>query len=180
MTCQHAFVLRFSLPLLFIALLAGCANSLPTASPMPTPSPSEASGATLSASGKGAIECMTPHGCLASFIVESDSWVPAPDYEPSLDTPHFDVTWDGGWTLSGPVIGAPETLAPGRYRLALAVSEVSDLPSIGPDGRTGLSLMWSEVRCTRDIAVEAETRRVIVVAHFTDPCRIDVVLDPPG
>ena len=176
MTCQHASVLRFPLALLFIALSAGCATPLPTPPPTPTPSPPEASGATLSVSGKGAISCMTPHGCLASFIVESDSWVPTPDYEPRLDTPHFEVTWDGGWTLSGPVIGAPEVLVPGRYRLALAVSEVSDTPSSGPE--PGLSLMWSEVRCTRDIVVAANTRRVTVEADFTHPCRIDVTLDP--
>ena len=176
MTCHDGFVRQHSVVLLAIGLLAACATPVPNPlSPVPTTEPT---GAILTVSGAGTISCMNPHGCLASFIIESASWSPAPDYEPRLDTPHFDVTWDGDWTLSGPVIGAPEALVPGRYRLALAVSEVSDTPSMGPE--PGLSLMWSEVRCTRDIAVEADTQRVIVEAHFTDPCRIEVVLDPPG
>lgn len=122
---------------------------------------------------------MIPHGCLPSFLVQPANWDPAPDWEPLPDDPHFDVMFDGGMRfVSGEVIGAPQTLAPGRYRLAIALSEVSDLSSMAPDGRTVFPFMWTEVRCTRDIAVEEETNHVNVEAFFGDPCRIDVSQGP--
>jgi len=122
---------------------------------------------------------MVPHGCLPSFLVQPAGWDPAPDWEPLPDDPYFDVTFDGGKRfVSGKAIGAPDTLVPGRYRLAIAVSEVSDVSSMAPDGTIAFPFMWTEVRCTRDLAVEQHTERIEVEAFFGDPCRIDVNLDP--
>ena len=74
--------------------------------------------------------------------------------------------------VSGPAIGGPTSLAPGRYRLAGVGSIVSDVAS---PGFSQMPILGTTVRCDRDLLVLPETTGIAIHVTFGEgSCTIDV------
>jgi hypothetical protein len=171
---------RRSLALAPLLLLVGCAApaippTLP-ASPPPTaeasPSPSRA---TLTITASGRIPDESPYGCLASFLI--DPWPGAEDRIASWDDARFAVDLQGagpGCPVSGPAIGGPSGLVPGRYRLRGVGSIVSDVAS---PGFSEMPILGTTVSCEQDLLVLPETTGIVIHITFRDgPCTIDMTI----
>ncbi len=142
-----------------VLLLAGCSVPVLPSSPSPSPSTQEAprvaSGALLSIAASGAIPGSSPYGCLASLLIDPAS--AAPDRIASWDDARFEIDRPGTGAqcvVSGPAIGGPSSLAPGRYRLRGVGSIVSDLPS---PGFSDMPILGTTVSCEEDLQVLPET-----------------------
>jgi len=152
------------------------ASVLISQSPDPSPSPPNA---TLVVHGRGTIACMTPHGCLASFVLGPADWTPPEDWEPSLDDLSFSVTDDpkriGTRLVNGPVDGVPPTIDVGPHTIVAAVSEVSDLASLSPDnGSLVFGYLWTQT-CQAGVDVRVITQTVTLDVVFEgSQCRITV------
>jgi hypothetical protein len=157
----------------------------PSASPTGTPWSPPAGGATLSVKGLGTLDCRVPHACVAFFLIKPADWDGhwrAMESDPSFSMEH---TYQSGTTpfttvsrVSGVAQRAPTSLAPGRYRLAGARADTSDVP---PGGSGYEPFFNDDVMCRADLTVEPSTRRVDVTVAFdhTD-CEIAISLDSPA
>jgi hypothetical protein len=168
---------RWVLTLASLVLLTCCAvPALPsaTASPRPlAPASSMPSGALLSVTASGSIPGDSPYGCLASLLIDPG---PGPvDRIASWADAHFAVdrlATNTRCTVSGPAIGGPASLAPGRYRLAGIASIVSDVSS---PGFSEMPILGSTARCEMDLLVLPATAGIAIHVAFGDgPCTIDV------
>ena len=169
---------RWFLVLAGLALLPGCAAPA-TSRPLQTSPPPFAetasipAGASLSITASGTIAGDSPYGCLASLLIDRGSGVV--DRIASWDDARFAVDRTGIDTrcvVSGPAIGGPASLAPGRYRLAGVASVVSDVSS---PGFSQFPILGSTARCELDLLVLAETTAIAIRVAFRDgPCTIDV------
>ena len=128
--------------------------------------------------GEGTVACNLPgvHGCAPLLVME-----PAAsklEREPTEDDPFFETggPTDGMQAVLGPVRRAPETLAPGEYRLVGWIAEVNDMAA-GP-GQT-MNPWVSTVRgCATDVRIPETASRVEVTVHYdaSGSCDIDVAL----
>lgn len=170
-------------------LLAACALSTAactpggssagsTASPSVSPVPPRAAG--LFVTGSGSITCRVPFpsGCAAYFLIRPASW--DGQWKPGQSDPVFDARSELGSgedyltpALTGELVGGPDTISAGHYRVAGARADISDVIGDPP---------WPIVLCTADLTVEPETTHVYVgVAFENDGCQIRVSQDsvPP-
>jgi hypothetical protein len=171
--------------LLATSAASACTSSAgtPSASPTGTPGSPPAGSATLSVKGLGTLDCRVPHGCIAFFLIKPADWDGywrAQGNDPSFS---MEYTYQSGTTpfttvslVSGAAERVPTSIGPGRYRLAGARADVSDVPSTGGPGYFNDGVM-----CRADLTVEPSTRRVDVTVAFdhTD-CEIAISLDSPA
>ncbi len=170
---------RFSLLGAVLFLAAAC--SIPVLPPSPTASapaiahtPRIPSGALLSIAASGVIPESSPYGCLASLLIDAGS---GPlDRIATWDDARFAVDprgAGGDCEVSGPAIGGPTSLAPGRYRVAGVASMVSDVSSPGFDD---LPILGRTVSCELDLLVLLDTTGIAIHVTFARdaPCTIDV------
>jgi hypothetical protein len=161
-----------------VLLPAGCwvlvAPPSPSArTPAIAATPRVASGAAPSITASGAIPGSSAYGCLASLLID-------PGSRPtgriaSWDDARFAIDRPGTGAqcvVSGPAIGGPISLDPGRYRVAGVGSIVSDVAS---PGFSQMPILGTTVSCEQDVVVLPETTRIAIHVTFRDgPCTIDV------
>jgi hypothetical protein len=172
---------RFAL-LAGVLLLAAC--SIPVLPPSPSSSPSGIpatqqipSGALLSIAATGVIPSSSPYGCLASLLIDAGSG--QLDRMATWDDARFAVdplSSPGECEVSGPAIGGPTSLDPGRYRLAGVASIVSDVAS---PGFSHMPIDGTTVSCAQDLVVLPGTTGIAIHVTFArdGPCTIDVTTD---
>jgi hypothetical protein len=172
--------------LLAASAASACTSSAgtPSASPTGTPWGPPTGSATLTVTGSGTLDCREPHGCIAFFLLQPTDWDGywrAQGSDPSFS---MEYTYESGTTpfttvslVSGAAEGAPTSIGPGRYLLAGARADVSDVPSGGP----GYEPFFNDgVMCRADLTVGPPTRRVdVTVAFDHTECEIAISLDPP-
>ena len=136
------------------------------------------SGAEITITGDGKLDCSSPGGCGAALLLQPFDAGPLPaslDYEApmqfAIDRPTFEHA-----TLTGPVAGAPTHLQVGRWLIGLGFSYSSDAttcdtPCTSPFFESGTVLLCSNV-----FDVGEATAMVIVRAHFSPKCAIEVAL----
>jgi hypothetical protein len=173
--------------LLAASAASACASSAGTrlASPMGPPWGPPAGSSTLTVTGSGTLDCRAPHACVAFFLIKPADWDGhwrAMQSDPSFS---MEYTYQSGTTpfttvsrVSGAAQRTPISLAPGRYRLAGARADTSDVPSGGPGHEPFFD---DDVMCGADLTVEPSTRRVDVTVAFdhTD-CEISISSDSPA
>ncbi|MGD0248032.1 MAG: hypothetical protein ABSB75_03165 [Candidatus Limnocylindrales bacterium] len=173
--------------LLAASAASACTSSAgtPSASPTGTPWGPPTGSAILTVTGSGTLDCRVPHACIAFFLIKPADWDGhwrAQESDPSFS---MEYTYESGSTplttisrVSGAAQRIPTSLAPGRYRLAGARADTSDVPSGGPGYEPYFS---DDVMCRADLTVETSTRRVDVTVAFdhTD-CEIAISLDSPA
>lgn len=172
--------------LLAASAASACTSSAGTTSASPTGTPwrPPTGSATLTVTGSGTLDCREPHGCIAFFLIKPADWDGfwrAQGNDPSFS---MEYTYQSGTTpfttvslVSGAAERVPTSIGPGRYRLAGARADVSDVPS---QGSAGPGFFNDGVMCRADLTVEPSTRRVDVTVAFDHrECEISISLDSP-
>ena len=159
---------------------------VPTQKPAPTATPNAPStptatvddGAEFAITGDGKLACNSPGGCGAALLLQPFDAGPLPaslDFEApmqfTIDRPTFEHA-----TLLGPVAGAPTRLQVGRWWIGLGQSYSSDVstcdtPCTSPYYESGTVLLCSDL-----FDIGEATAKVIVRAHFSPECAIEVLL----
>jgi hypothetical protein len=129
----------------------------------------------------GTVACSLPgiHGCAPLLVIAPAA---SKDREPTEDDPFFDTggPTDGIQPVLGSVRRAPETLAPGEYRLVGWIGEVNDIAA-GP-GQT-MNPYVSTIRgCATEVSIPEAAISVEITVHYdaSGSCEIDVaVSDQP-
>jgi hypothetical protein len=147
-------------------------------SPSPTLSPSPAS-VPLQIAGKGDFSCTEwSDGCRPVLLIE-----PAPARSLfALGVDDVDVTFGGAWRgpVSPEASGAPETLAPGSWAVAVGTVESSDVGSCNNPCTSPFFPSWLNINCVTQFEISPTSTRVTMTADFGPPCAIDVDIQPPA